>query len=123
MHCDIKESNLMLKTAEYHKPEVVIIDFGLLQTAASDVALVSGTPGYIPPEVWETGRWYPGGDMFSMGVVVMQMILKRVPPHHNPPQKCEVLPSGIFTEGASKLRDAALVAKKREPPFESMPLE
>lgn len=123
MHCDIKESNIMLKTTQYHQPEVVIIDFGLSQTAASDATLVSGTPGYIPPEVWETGKWYPGGDMFSMGVVIMQMLLNRVPPHHNPPQGFEVLPNGIFTEGTNSLREAGLAAKSREPPFDSMPLE
>jgi len=120
MHCDIKESNLMLKRPQYHCPEIVIIDFGLMQTAATDSTMICGTPGYIPPEVWETANWYPGGDMFSLGVVIMQMLLDSVPPHHNPPQ-CEVLPGGIFTKGANTIHEAALVAKTRDPPFESMP--
>lgn len=120
MHCDIKESNLMLKKSNYHSPEVVIIDFGLLQTASSDMTMISGTPGYIPPEVWDAGTWYPGGDMFSMGIVVMQMLLDSVPPHHNPPQ-CEVLPGGIFTQGVNTLQEAAMMVKTREPPFDLMP--
>jgi serine/threonine protein kinase len=122
LHCDLKESNLMLKSTNYNRPEVVIIDFGLMQTFTSDEKLVTGTPGYIPPEVWEYGKWFPAGDMFAMGVVVMQLLLDRVPPHHNPGM-CEVLPGGIFTQGAKTYREAAVLAKTREPPFEAMPRE
>lgn len=122
IHCDIKESNLMIREPRYESPKVVIIDFGLMQTAASDRTLVAGTPGYIPPEVWEAGKWYPSGDVFSMGVVVMQMLLDRIPPHHNPPE-CEVLPGGIFTEGATTLNEASTVAKTREPPTDALPPE
>lgn len=110
----------MLKKDKFHRPEIVIIDFGLMQTAAADNKMVCGTPGYIPPEVWEEGIRYPSDDVFAMGVVVMQLLLDRVPPHHSPPP-CEVLPGGIFTEGAATLREAADVARTREPPFELMP--
>merc|ERR1711937_1047125 len=34
IHCDIKEPNLMLRDENYKNPQVVIIDFGLVRTAA-----------------------------------------------------------------------------------------
>jgi len=112
----------MLKTSHLHRPAIVLIDFGFLQTAAADNTMVCGTPGYIPPEVWETGKRFPSDDVFAMGVVVMQLLLDKVPPHHNPPY-CNVLPGGIFTEGASTFEDAFEVSRIREPPFEMMPVE
>jgi serine/threonine protein kinase len=119
MHCDIKEPNLMLRTDKYDYPEVVIIDFGFVQSSVMDLAVICGTPGYIPPETWNSGRFYPRGDIFAMGVVIMQMILNKVPPHHNPP-KCEVLPGGIFTEGVNLLKAVGTVTRTRTPPFNLM---
>jgi len=119
MHGDIKESNLMLKTENFSQPTVVIIDFGLIQTMVSDAKVLWGTPGYIAPETWQKGRAYPAGDSFAMGVVIMQMRLDMIPPHHNPP-KAEVLPGGIFTEGLSTIKEVGLVTKRRKPPFEAM---
>ena len=51
----------MLKTENYHNPQVVVIDLGLSRAATSDIEGVGGTPGYIPPETWHTGKWYPRG--------------------------------------------------------------
>jgi len=121
IHCDLKESNLMLKTSNYQSPVVVIVDFGVAQSAADVPSFkVSGTPGYIPPESWEDGKWYPAGDVFSMGVVIMQMLLNRVPPHHNPPV-CEVLPGGIFTQGLTRITEVAEATRTCDPPYNSMP--
>merc|ERR1712054_607253 len=119
MHGDIKESNLMLRSDNFIQPAVVIIDFGLVQTAVSDKKLLWGTPGYIAPETFETGKAYPGGDCFAMGVVMMQMWINKIPPHHNPP-KAEVLPGGIFTEGLRTIKDVGAFTRSRTPPFDSL---
>jgi serine/threonine protein kinase len=119
MHCDIKESNVMLKRDVYDSPEVVIIDFGFVQGFILDSTTISGTPGYIPPETWGSGRFFPRGDVFAMGVVIMQMLLDKVPPHHNPPE-CEVLPGGIFTDGVSLIKAVGTVTRTRTPPFNLM---
>jgi serine/threonine protein kinase len=120
MHCDLKESNLMIKQSSFDYPEVALIDFGLFRTTKSVALSVSGTAGYIAPEVWDTGRYQFGGDMFAIGVVMMQMVLDQIPAHHNPPP-FEVIPGGIFTKGIKTLREAAAVVKTRAPPFEQMP--
>jgi len=122
MHGDIKESNLMLKTEDYSQPHVVIIDFGLMQTAVSDAHVLWGTPGYVAPETWETGKSYPAGDIFAMGVVIMQMLLNRIPPHHNPPRTA-VLPGGIFTDGLNTLQEVGIFTRARTPPFDLLSAE
>lgn len=80
MHCDIKEENMMLKDAEsYQQPHVVLIDFGLAEAFASTSSGASGTAGYIPPETYDTGWWYPRGDVFSMGICFFQLMIGKVP--------------------------------------------
>lgn len=80
VHADIKEPNIMVRTTDYQEPEIVIIDLGLAKTikgATKDSP--SGTPGYMPPEVWQYRKWYPTGDVFSMGVVVCDMLMNSIP--------------------------------------------
>lgn len=73
MHCDIKEPNVMLVSkAEWDKPQIVLIDFGLANKFATR-SRPGGTPGYMPPEVWESGLWTPRGDVFSIGVLMFSM--------------------------------------------------
>jgi len=118
MHCDIKESNLMLRTPNYHQPNIALADFGIAQMVAADSGRVLyGTPGYIPPEVWSTRTWFPRSDIFSMGVVVMQMIMNITS------DTCSGTPNGIFTEDTSTYRDVATATKTRQPPFHLMPPE
>lgn len=80
---------MVAKNDCYRAPRPVLIDFGL-STKFSAVELPrsedeegvgspSGTPGYVPPETWETEVWYPLGDIFSMGVVFFQLMVARVP--------------------------------------------
>jgi len=73
IHCDLKESNVMVTTAEnWREPSVVVIDFGLARNFAVDGSN-GGTAGYIPPEVWTTGLWTPKGDVFALGVIMFQL--------------------------------------------------
>merc|ERR1712083_14677 len=98
--------NIMVKTDDFRDPEVVIIDFGLAQSCASHRAGVCGTPGYIPPETWQTGKWYPKGDCFSIGVVMLQLI------GGNP---------NIFTGGSNKLEEVSMMTCTRDPPLYDIP--
>mmetsp|Transcript_67746 Transcript_67746/g.189066 ORF Transcript_67746/g.189066 Transcript_67746/m.189066 type:complete len:213 (-) Transcript_67746:75-713(-) len=116
MHCDIKEPNIMVKTPNFHEPEIVLIDFGLTRAMAADeVGKITGTPGYIPPETWEGGVWFPGGDVFSMGVCMMQILLDKIPNTESPNKHA------IFREGCEGLKDIRRATQTREPPFHLMP--
>jgi len=115
IHCDIKESNLMLCTPNYHQPKIALADFGIAQVVAADRGrVVYGTPGYIAPEVWSTRKWFPRSDIFSMGVVVVQMMMNITS------DTCSGTPPGIFTEDTSTYRDVAMATKTRQPPFHLM---
>lgn len=79
MHCDLKEPNVMVTgTTDWHRPQVVVIDFGLANEFTTR-SHPGGTPGYMPPEVWDQGLWTPKGDVFSIGVMIFSMRTGRNP--------------------------------------------
>jgi serine/threonine protein kinase len=93
--------------------EVVIIDFGVAQRVGVERrAAIYGTPGYIAPEVWDTKVWCPEGDMFSFGVVVVQVLLGK-----------ENAKFGVFTENTKTFKEVKEATQKRLPPLELMPAE
>lgn len=100
MHCDLKEANVMIVgsgTQDLVAPQIVVIDFGL----ANGFAIKShpgGTPGYMPPEVWDHGLWTPKGDVFSLGVMMYSMRTGRQP----------------FWEGCSTLEDIKRETRVRD---------
>eukprot|EP00811_Abedinium_folium_P029330 NODE_4608_length_1870_cov_4.893287.p1 GENE.NODE_4608_length_1870_cov_4.893287~~NODE_4608_length_1870_cov_4.893287.p1 ORF type:complete len:561 (+),score=82.98 NODE_4608_length_1870_cov_4.893287:129-1685(+) len=109
MHRDIKEANIMIKAPSWQKPHIVVIDLGLASTIDHAVdSGICGTPGYIPPETWRTTHWYPRGDIFSMGVVVYQLLTNTV---DNP----------VFVSGASSMDDVKLRTLEYEPPLGQLP--
>jgi len=119
MHCDVKEPNLMLRTDNYSSPQVVLIDFGISKAMTKDVgAMVSGTPGYMPPETMNTGKWYPGGDVFSLGVTIFQLITDMVP--DDEAAKAGAPMRGLFLSGCSTLEDVKRVVNTRQPQFQAI---
>jgi serine/threonine protein kinase/tetratricopeptide (TPR) repeat protein len=79
VHRDIKPSNIMIDKSG----EVKIMDFGLArsvesQTKTSPGAMV-GTPGYMSPEQAEGKETDPRSDIYSLGVVLFEMLTGRLP--------------------------------------------
>lgn len=111
MHCDLKEPNLMLANDDYANPQVVIIDLGLSQAMSTASEGPCGTPGYIPPETWSGGKWFPRGDMFSFGVVCIQLLTDKIPDE-------KTNAAGIFSEGCQSMDDVIQVTSTREPPWQ-----
>jgi eukaryotic-like serine/threonine-protein kinase len=92
IHRDIKPGNIMLhdKAGEIapDKPlsndvEAVLTDFGLvrIEHAASQTAsgMVSGTPSYMSPEQARGDKTDHRTDIYSLGVVLYEMLAGRVP--------------------------------------------
>jgi len=119
MHCDIKEPNIMVKTTEYSDPEIVIIDLGVaVCMAKEDDRSPHGTPGYVPPETLETLMWFPRGDLFSMGVVMLQMVADKIPTDG---PRDRFTPGGIFHEGCETVPEIFQATREREAPLHLMP--
>lgn len=73
IHSDLKEPNVMVaNNSDWRTPQVIVIDFGLANKFSAKSG-VGGTPGYMPPEVWDWGLWTPRGDVFSIGVMMFTL--------------------------------------------------
>jgi len=104
MHCDIKESNLMIANNDkWESPHVVVIDFGLAQSFVAN-GHPGGTPGYAPPEVWTDRLWTPKGDVHSLGVVIFQLFSGKAC-YHGQPSTSALRASTCYAEPAFAVVD------------------
>jgi serine/threonine protein kinase len=110
MHCDIKEPNILVRHADYLRPQIAIIDMGMARNAAGH-GRAGGTPGYMPPETMKNNVWYPKGDIFSMGVTFFQILADKIPDEAADKR-------GIFQEGAHSIQDVERFVCSREVPME-----
>ena len=78
VHRDLKPENVILLDPETERERPVILDFGTagLRTADNELAattLMSGSFHYMAPERL-TGRYSPSSDVFSLGVMILEML-------------------------------------------------
>jgi serine/threonine protein kinase len=78
VHRDLKPENLMLLRPGEPAEQVVILDFGTagLRSAENELAattLMAGSFHYMAPERL-TGHYAPASDVFSFGVIVLEMV-------------------------------------------------
>ena len=86
VHCDLKPQNILVT----QKGETKVADFGIARafrredgTAQQQDDVVWGSPHYISPEQVRGEHPTPASDVYSIGVIMYEM-LTGVPPFHDP---------------------------------------
>ena len=90
VHRDIKPANILLEPTDGGEPFIYLSDFGIAapvgeprMTRASEVI---GTPGYMSPEAQYGADPTPQQDLYSVGVVLLEMLTGRRPPSDGTPE-------------------------------------
>ncbi|AKU98212.1 serine/threonine protein kinase [Labilithrix luteola] len=97
VHRDLKPGNVFL-TRALGTEVVKVVDFGIAGVSAERTTLLTrsgamfGTPLYMSPEQWDGVQVGPASDIYSLGVVMFEMLTGRLP-----------IAAGALTEMAKKV--------------------
>jgi serine/threonine-protein kinase len=108
VHRDIKPANILI---EKHTRRPLISDFGTARCVKGDELgqeLILGTPLYMPPEQIATTEVDGRADIYSVGVMLFQMVVEKLPFARYPSMMALLAhkqedPRGIFKKIPSQL--------------------
>jgi len=83
IHRDLKPANLMVLDPDTPFEKLKVMDFGLAEMASQNgprkAEYAVGTAGYMPPEQVRGEKMDARGDLYSVGVILYQMLSGRLP--------------------------------------------
>ncbi|MBK8693957.1 MAG: serine/threonine protein kinase [Deltaproteobacteria bacterium] len=83
IHRDLKPDNVLLIPRDDRRDQVKLLDFGIAKLLDQPSLTLSnkvfGTPGYIAPEYATGGALTPRTDLYSLGVVLYEMVTGALP--------------------------------------------
>jgi eukaryotic-like serine/threonine-protein kinase len=108
IHGDLKTGNMVYAEAERR---LVILDFGLSRFQANEDAhtgtmsrRVAGTPAYLAPERYEGSAASYAGDMYSLGVILHELITNQLPPVERDEQGRRQVAASVPPQWAAAIR-------------------
>jgi hypothetical protein len=106
LHRDIKPANVVLQLPS-HDPK--LIDFNLA-TKVADASGFGGTPRYWAPDRGQP-EWRPDADLFSLGVVLYELVMHQHPfPNNSPTAGDPIDPREVDADISAALADFLLKA-------------
>jgi serine/threonine-protein kinase len=137
VHRDLKPENIICRKVRRGAEQIKVVDFGLAHivgpggTSITTPGLVCGTPDYMSPEQGKGETVDGRGDLYSVGVVLFEMLTDRLPYEDDTPTKVvfkhihdpipdprEVAPHRAIPDDLAKLCLDSL-AKKADDRFQS----
>ena len=83
VHRDLKPANILLAATGTGRPHAYLSDFGIAVDLDgprfTEPGWVTGTPGYLAPELATFGEPTPAADLYSLGMVAATMLTGRRP--------------------------------------------
>jgi serine/threonine protein kinase len=124
IHRDVKPSNILMPQEDWP----VLADFGLVKHSDQENRITQtgtfmGTPNYMSPEQARDLPLDPRADMYSLGVVIFEMVTGRLPFEHKIPNKVLLAhvvepppsPRQFNPDCPPELEEVILTALKKKP--------
>lgn len=81
IHSDLKLDSICYVSNRKNSQDIKIIDFGFFKQAdnKSDHVVLSGTPLYMAPELFQRKSVSSKVDVWSLGIIVYQLLTSKTP--------------------------------------------